>query len=397
MNKTIKTEIALGIIIIIAMVVGGIFWISRNRIQAPAPKQESNANSCVLEEMACPDGTIVNNDNPDCKLDQCAIYDESNLDKDIWTKYEDKVLGFSIMIPKYSYYFDAKTDGLGKHAIKITKDNGILTVKEVGQSDGIRVTVKKVSSEDDINKFIKEKNGADCKVVRDETVQPDTSFQAGGYNLKIDQEAGSSGGYPCADYVYNLEYFPEKGIMAYFEMGQDVYFRVPKSEANYKETGNLMAADSIMAASFRFLDASVGVNDLSDWQMYRNEKYGFEVEHPKDYRLKENTFGEGDFQVTFEKTKTECFAVRVEPARDNKELGASIFLDNEPIGKSIMGGEQANKFILPNGYCDGPGCTPPIVAVKTTQNNAFYSAIFYGATDISENNNRILSTFKFTN
>ena len=65
MNKKIKTEFAIGIILILAFLVGGAFWLG-NKKSFPIKNK-----GCTMEAKVCPDGTSVGRTGPNCEFSPC--------------------------------------------------------------------------------------------------------------------------------------------------------------------------------------------------------------------------------------------------------------------------------------------------------------------------------------
>ena len=69
-----------------------------------------------------------------------------------------------------------------------------------------------------------------------------------------------------------------------------------------------------------------------------------------------------------------------------------------PISRTTtLAGVSANVYEMPNGYCDGPGCSAPYIAIVTVNGPDLYHISFFGDTKLSDTENQILSSFKFTN
>lgn len=66
LNKKIANEIAIGIILILAIIVGGIFyWQNQKSVQQPEQR------ACTMEAKLCNDGSYVSRTGPNCEFTPC--------------------------------------------------------------------------------------------------------------------------------------------------------------------------------------------------------------------------------------------------------------------------------------------------------------------------------------
>lgn len=161
------------------------------------------------------------------------------------------------------------------------------------------------------------------------------------------------------------------------------------------------------------LTQPAAIEDMKNWQTYRNEKYGFEFKYPKDwfFEPKDNSFDNAGFlDLHLTNYKVE------ERADCNKFVGMEIQVghplsgsfdelvksqvnagDMGPSGKIVsivIGGHAAYKIDQSgwNGGCGGPG-----YFIKMDDNRYIYIFTGYGKDDDQKFINQILSTFKFIN
>lgn len=86
MDRRINSTLAIGIIIIIALVFGGTIWYSQfkpennpteNPYAKPGPQAnlekavEGNGTACTMEAKLCPDGSYVSRIGPNCEFAPC--------------------------------------------------------------------------------------------------------------------------------------------------------------------------------------------------------------------------------------------------------------------------------------------------------------------------------------
>jgi|GEM_PF-1714686 len=89
MNKKIKIEIAAGIILVVAIIIGGALWIAGKktaRLPSGTEKQipEVPGYLCPADALACPDGSFVGRTGPNCEFTQCPIDSEAGLEKKVF-------------------------------------------------------------------------------------------------------------------------------------------------------------------------------------------------------------------------------------------------------------------------------------------------------------------------
>lgn len=76
-NKKIAGELAVGVILLIVIAIGGIFYwqnksVTRDRGQGTGNEQKA----CTEEARICPDGSVVGRTGPNCEFSQCPAQDD---------------------------------------------------------------------------------------------------------------------------------------------------------------------------------------------------------------------------------------------------------------------------------------------------------------------------------
>jgi hypothetical protein len=108
-NKKVASEIALGIILLVSVAVGGIFYLQEKKIetaeQAPAVDIQKPATKTPVEEKGvlctqdaklCEDGSYVGRTGPKCEFAQCPVLAETVN----WQTYKNDKYGYEIKYPQ---------------------------------------------------------------------------------------------------------------------------------------------------------------------------------------------------------------------------------------------------------------------------------------------------------
>lgn len=132
--------------------------------------------------------------------------------------------------------------------------------------------------------------------------------------------------------------------------------------------------------------------DTSSWKTYSNSAYGFGFKYPDGVILEDKSV------PNIAQVILAAQGFRETTISANRNDLSEYYLDTAPSGKITIGGLSGNKYYLPEGYCDGPTCSSPILAVSIVKNGARYvfsTSIEKGNDSFTDLENQILSTFKF--
>lgn len=131
----------------------------------------------------------------------------------------------------------------------------------------------------------------------------------------------------------------------------------------------------------------------ASWETYTNIFGQFSIKYPKEFVVKEDKLPNSQ-EIFFER-QADYFIIDV----SKKYLPGEVeyYLDTNSTGEQQIGGAAWKTYYLPNGYGDGPGKTPPILAFQREEKNILYSIQFYkvSSSRLTELQKQILSTFKF--
>lgn len=268
MNKKIASEIAIGIILLIGIIFGLIFWmqnkpVTSNQETVINNKQTtSEKKACTQEAKMCDDGSYVSRTGPNCEFASCPEKNATKLDSEItsidgkWNLYMNNKLGFSMKIPKKvstkNYRFDVCVKG-DEDSVSVLDDNNGNAVfvginhaydnklkkcleynlnvakndnNEVEKSQWEIDVINNVNNEQELGAFVKGKWGKLCGIS-----MQDIFDQKGAYDVTVTNIDNSAmignqpkGGYCIVTGPYVLKYLPEKKKLVYWEPGQDIKF-----------------------------------------------------------------------------------------------------------------------------------------------------------------------------
>ena len=127
----------------------------------------------------------------------------------------------------------------------------------------------------------------------------------------------------------------------------------------------------------------------ADWKTYRNEKYKYSFNYPPNLNIEDKSVESiNQFEIISQKGRK----IIIYAKKGNKQ---PYYLDHSSSGKINFGKLMGEKYVLPKGYCDGPDCTPPIIAAVVYNEGFKYVFSVQGDTGFNDIENKILSTFQF--
>jgi len=126
------------------------------------------------------------------------------------------------------------------------------------------------------------------------------------------------------------------------------------------------------------------------WNTYLNEDFGFSFAHPQEVVLEVQT--DGPFQVVVHDNPEGPFYFRA--TRDYLPDDALYYLEAPSTGAITLGDYQWQVHVLPDGYGDAIGTSPPIYALRMEVGSILYSVVFFDQDSLTGLQTRILSTFR---
>lgn len=135
-------------------------------------------------------------------------------------------------------------------------------------------------------------------------------------------------------------------------------------------------------------------NSQNEWERYYNKEFGFGFNHPSDTEVFEYRNPVSD-KVNFSIRRGENDSIGQIIVSPGERMEA--YLDREPVAMPNvrLAGVSAQLFILPNGYCDGGGCTHPLYAVMAYYQGRNYIVEFNATSKLSEEQYDILNSVTF--
>jgi hypothetical protein len=130
------------------------------------------------------------------------------------------------------------------------------------------------------------------------------------------------------------------------------------------------------------------------WKTYTNTALGYELRYPPTVEI-DKEFNDKNNRLTTFKGSDINIQVKLNDNSYNVSLDKYYFMDSPIARTTTLAGLSANVYEMPEGYCDGPTCGDPYIAIGTLKGSDFYSISFYGDIVLSDIENQILSTFRF--
>ncbi len=101
MNERLPSELALGIIVILAIIIGWIILLDNDKYNQnkAAPLPDNQLKACTMEAKICPDGSTVGRTGPNCEFTPCPT-ESVEIDTSNWKTYRNERYGFEFKYPK---------------------------------------------------------------------------------------------------------------------------------------------------------------------------------------------------------------------------------------------------------------------------------------------------------
>lgn len=128
--------------------------------------------------------------------------------------------------------------------------------------------------------------------------------------------------------------------------------------------------------------------DAGGLQKLTNQQFSFSVDFPDTYTQEPDPATNGKVILT----PSQGGQPIILWSNNTSENGV-VWGEHTPDGDISLGGIQGKKFVYT--ICDGPSCTPDIVAYVVVRDGKKYTLEFYGDKSIDATEQRIVDSFKF--
>jgi len=126
------------------------------------------------------------------------------------------------------------------------------------------------------------------------------------------------------------------------------------------------------------------------WISYKNPEYGYEFKYPTEARVEVTIEDVG--QVKVHTAMDDPFQIVVRGEYLPGEV--LYYLDTAAVGERTIGENTWSEYVLPDGYCDAPVCSPPLYALQMEAGNILFTITFYSQKTTTELQEEILATFR---
>jgi hypothetical protein len=133
-------------------------------------------------------------------------------------------------------------------------------------------------------------------------------------------------------------------------------------------------------------------DETADWKVYTNYEYGFELQYPKYANYKVTPLV-SSYRIVFTGSSVN-FELYIDKESTELALEEYSYLNLVKDSEATLGGQKALVFKAPQGYCKGSVCGLPFIAYSTKSEKNFYNLIFYGDTQLSKDEETILTNFR---
>lgn len=149
------------------------------------------------------------------------------------------------------------------------------------------------------------------------------------------------------------------------------------------------------------IDTALSGRGDEEWKTYTNQSQSYSLEYPASYIVTDRSIKTDGSTLEFKKNEKTYFIARVQESW-KKEGESFAYLDHNPTDTKSFGGEIGYIYVLEQGSCDGPGCSPPLVVVAVEKNGKIYALEFYTTESnfdlpiiFNEEEKNIIKSFKF--
>jgi hypothetical protein len=148
--------------------------------------------------------------------------------------------------------------------------------------------------------------------------------------------------------------------------------------------------DPVSPTPLSVQELGIRSHTVEGWSTFINEIYHYAFDYPNSAVIE--VMDKDTNTIRIQTGIGETFLLN---ARAEYQPGdVTYFLDTASIGQRQIGNFIWLEYVLPDGYCDGSECSPPIYGLQMEHSDTLYRITIYSLETTTEIQDAILATFR---